>query len=82
MDKPFHGFSELFSQLGLPGDTAGIAAFLARHGPLPADVALADAPFWTPAQAGLLREQLGADADWAEVVDRLDVALRQPPAPR
>jgi Protein of unknown function (DUF2789) len=75
MDATFHQFSELFAQLGLPSDEAGIRAFIAQHRPLPAGVALADAAFWTPAQAALLREQLREDADWAEVIDQLNLAL-------
>ncbi len=80
MEKSFHRFSELFSQLGLQMDAAGIRKFLDAHSPLPDDVLLADAPFWTPAQASLLREELLEDADWAEVVDQLNVALRAPVA--
>lgn len=76
MERPFHRFSELFKQLGLPADEAGIAGFLARHAPLPGGMALEDAPFWTPAQATLLREEILRDADWAEVVDQLNEALR------
>lgn len=78
MEKSFHRFSELFAQLGLPSDVQGIRAFLARHAPLDAGVALADAPFWTAAQATLLREEVLEDADWAGVVDQLNEALRQP----
>lgn len=78
MDASFHRFSELFAQLGLPADEAGIRGFLAAHSPLPADIPLADAAFWTPSQAALLREEILEDADWAEVVDRLDAALRAP----
>jgi len=37
---------------------------------------MADAPFWSPAQARFLRESITADADWANVVDQLSVALR------
>lgn len=59
-------------------DAAGIGEFLEAHAPLPADVLLADAPFWTPSQATLLREELLEDADWAEVIDRLNSALRAP----
>jgi len=44
--------------------------------PLPGATRLADAPFWTPAQARFLGEEIAEDADWAEIVDRLDVALR------
>ena len=78
MDTSFHRFSELFAQLGLPADEQGIRGFLAAHSPLPPDIRLADAAFWTPSQATLLREEILEDADWAEVVDRLDAALRAP----
>ena len=77
MDKSFHGFSELFKQLGLPADDAGIAQFLRQHSPLAAHIPLADAPFWSPAQSSLLKEELQGDADWAEVVDQLNLALRE-----
>lgn len=80
MEKVYHRFSELFSQLGLPADAEGIGAFIARHSPLAPEVLLADAPFWTAAQATLLREEILEDADWAEVVDQLNVALRAPQA--
>lgn len=79
MENPFHRFSELFAQLGLRMDDAAIRTFLQTHSPLPGDMLLADAPFWTPAQAALLREELLEDADWAEVVDRLNTALRRTP---
>jgi Protein of unknown function (DUF2789) len=78
MDSPFHRFDELFAQLGLPADNASIARFIATHGPLPGGVRLEDAPFWSPAQARLLREELAEDADWSEVIDRLSLALRRP----
>ena len=79
MDKPIHRFRELFIQLGLPSDEPGIGQFLAAHTPLAADTALADAPFWTPAQAAFLREEIIKDADWAELVDQLDASLRLRP---
>lgn len=78
MEKSFHRFSELFAQLGLSSDPQSIEAFLTRHSPLADGVLLADAPFWTVAQSALLREEILDDADWAEVVDRLNVALRAP----
>ncbi|TSE27330.1 hypothetical protein Tsedi_00163 [Tepidimonas sediminis] len=77
MEPPVHRFAELFRQLGLPDDAASIEAFVQTHAPLPAGVALADAPWWTPAQARFLREAVGEDADWAELVDQLDAALRR-----
>ena len=76
MSQTFHPFSELFAQLGLPNDELGIRRFLVAHSPLPHDVALPDAPFWTTAQAIFLREGLLQDADWAEVIDQLNIALR------
>jgi len=82
MEKSHHRFSELFAQLGLPSDPAGIGGFLAAHAPLAADIALADAPFWTAAQAAMLREELLGDADWAELVDQLSNALRAPSTDR
>ena len=78
MDKSNHHFSELFAQLGLPCDAPGIQQFIATHTPLPAQVRLADAPFWTPAQATFLREALLQDSDWAELADQLSNALRAP----
>ncbi len=76
MEQHFHRFSDLFAQLGLPADADGIADFLRRHSPLAPEVCLADAPFWSTAQATLLREEILDDADWAEVIDQLDTALR------
>jgi hypothetical protein len=40
-------------------------------------VRLADAPFWSQAQAQFLREEIYEDADWAEVVDQLNLMLRE-----
>lgn len=76
MNMPPQGFTELFAQLGLPSDEASIHAFLLANAHLPDAVRLEEAPCWTPSQARLLRESLAQDADWAPVVDRLNVALR------
>jgi len=76
MESPTHDLSALFKQLGLPADSASIDAFIARHAPLPATLALAEAPFWTAAQAAFLREEIVEDADWAEVVDQFNLLLR------
>ena len=77
MEQPIHGFADLFAQLGLPADDAGIRQFIATHSPLPGQVLLADAPFWSDAQARMLRETIADDTDWADVVDRLDSVLRK-----
>lgn len=76
MEQPVHPLAELFKQLGLPAESGAIDRFIASHTPLAADVTLADAPFWSPTQAAFLREEILEDADWAEVVDHLNVALR------
>lgn len=75
METMNHEFHELFEQLGLPSSESDIRAFIESHRPLPGDVKVTEAPFWTPAQAGLLKELLLDDADWAVVVDQLNVAL-------
>lgn len=75
MERPVHSMSNLFAQLGQPDDEAAIARFIESHRPLANGVQLAEAPFWTPAQACFLRESLLQDADWAEVADELNVEL-------
>lgn len=76
MDTPFHQFSDLFAQLGLPSNKTDILAFIAKHSPLQQDINLWEAPFWTPSQAAMLRDELDEDADWAHAVDQLNLALR------
>ena len=71
MENAIHKLGDLFRQLGLPGDSVSIESFLAAHRPLPRGVAVADASFWSPAQAQFLREEISDDADWAELVDTL-----------
>lgn len=75
MQQPMHDRSQLFAQLGLPSDSAAIDEFIARHAPLPEAQRLHEASFWTPAQAAFLREEMLGDADWAEVIDALNVDL-------
>ncbi|MGI9151645.1 MAG: DUF2789 domain-containing protein [Limnohabitans sp.] len=76
MHNNFHDFTELFAQLGLPNEASDIRHFIRLHSPLNALIRLEDADFWSPAQAALLKEELLEDSDWAEVMDRLSVALR------
>jgi hypothetical protein len=75
METTKHEFYELFEQLGLPSSEEDIRAFIDSHRPLAGNVKITEAPFWSPAQAGLLKELLLDDADWAAVVDQLNVAL-------
>ena len=78
MDSSTHRFTDLFAQLGLPTDNAGIEDFLRQYSPLAPDIELPNAPFWSTAQAAFLREEWREDADWAELVDQLNLALRAP----
>ncbi len=80
MEQSVHPFAELFAQLGLPCDEASIRAFIAEHSPLPGAVRLEEAPFWSPAQSQLLREERLDDADWITTIDQLNVALHATPA--
>jgi hypothetical protein len=82
MDTPVHTLSQLFAQLGLPDDAASIERFVAHHSPLPGDVILPDAPFWTDSQAAFLRAAWKSDDDWVPFVDTLDAMLRRPPGAR
>ncbi|MFA0922624.1 DUF2789 domain-containing protein [Xanthomonas fragariae] len=75
MEQPVHPLSELFAQLGLPSDETSICNFIAEHSPLPGEMRLEEAPFWTPAQAQLLREERLEDADWIVTIDQLNIAL-------
>jgi hypothetical protein len=75
METPVHRLADLFGQLGLANDPSAMERFIAENSPLPAATALADAAFWSPSQALFLREQVDADADWAEVVDTLSAMM-------
>ena len=77
MEPSIHRFSDLFAQLGLPSDGPAIQAFIALHAPLDGGIRLHDAPFWQAANARMLQEMTADDADWAELVDQLDLALRR-----
>ena len=76
MDLFTHDLPGLFAQLGLPSGADAINGFIATHRPLADATRLADAGFWTPAQAQFLREEITEDADWAPVIDQLNVMLR------
>jgi hypothetical protein len=76
MDSTHHRLTELFAQLGLPTDPCSIGLFLFKNSPLNDCLRLEEAPFWTTSQATFLREKIQLDADWAGVVDQLNLALR------
>ncbi|WP_043109001.1 DUF2789 domain-containing protein [endosymbiont of unidentified scaly snail isolate Monju] len=74
MEKPVYELASLFRQLGLPDGEEEMDRFIAEHRLAP-DQAIEAAPFWSSAQAAFLSEELAEDADWAEVVDGLNVLL-------
>lgn len=53
-----------------------IDAFLKLRRPLASATRVEDAPFWSLSQRHFLKEQLASDADWAEQIGRLSLALR------
>lgn len=77
MELPVHSLPSLFKQLGLPDDAISIERFVAVHSPLKRELKLEDAFFWTDSQRAFLREEILEDADWAQVVDELNVRLRR-----
>ncbi|KTB64094.1 DUF2789 domain-containing protein [Pseudomonas syringae] len=78
MDLNTNTMSDLFAQLGLDSDDKSIDAFVAEHR-LKDGVKLIEADFWTPTQAAFLKEELNRDAEWAPVIDDLNVLLHDSP---
>lgn len=74
MTEPIYSLSTLFEQLGMSGQQEDIDMFIEQH-QLEKNESLAEARFWTPSQAGFLREGLLQDANWAEVIDDLNARL-------
>jgi hypothetical protein len=77
MEQGQHEFSELFKQMGLPSDSESIETFIAEHRGLPETTKLTAAPFWTQPQRDFLLKALHDDADWAPMVDQLNVELHE-----
>ena len=44
---------------------------------MPDGALLAEAPFWSDAQARFLRQEILEDADWAQVIDELNLMLHR-----
>lgn len=78
MDLTTPTLATLFEQLGLDSDDASIDEFVVQH-QLPDEIKLSDADFWTPQQARFLKEELREDAEWAPIVDELNVLLHKTP---
>lgn len=71
-----HSLERLFEQLGLDATDQAIGDFVNKNAPLPADVELHKATFWSSSQSAFLQQSKDDDADWAEIVDQLDAMLR------
>lgn len=80
MEPPIHNLVSLFKQLGLENTHEAIEDFICRNRPVPSDLMLHEAKFWSASQASFLKEAIEVDADWAEIVDELNVLLRRPHA--
>jgi hypothetical protein len=76
MEASYHTLNALFDQLGLASSDQEIDEFITNNKPLPASVALYEAYFWSASQADFLEQGIDQDADWAVIIDRLDVILR------
>jgi len=76
MDMHQHGMVELFQQLGLGSSPQEMKSFINEHRHKRDSVPLHEASFWTSSQATFLKQAIEEDADWAELVDHLDVILR------
>lgn len=77
MENIPHSEADLFEQLGLPASEKDIQRFISTYRPLPNNIKLHEAPFWTNAQAKFLHDQIAIDADWAVPIDLLNIRLRE-----
>ena len=77
METSVHNMNALFAQLGLDDTNKNIETFINTHKPIPKDIRLFEAEFWTKSQADFLKESLEDDSDWAVVVDQLNIMLRE-----
>lgn len=66
---------DLFVQLGLNSSDEAIEAFVAKHKGMNKSRHIEEAPFWDESQAEFLRQALQDDAEWAPIIDELNVQL-------
>ncbi len=76
MEQFEHTLNNLFAQLGLPDSDNDIDLFIQQHCPIPENISIEEAEFWSNSQSQFLKEALIEDSDWVEVIDQLDVRLR------
>ena len=78
MNNRTHDMPELFAQLGLPADARAHQRFHSRASPARARARTRDGTILEPgAGRRFLDEALAADADWAPVVDALNLELHR-----
>ncbi|WP_067095381.1 DUF2789 family protein [Marinomonas atlantica] len=76
METHEHSLSALFEQLGLDSSEQGIETFISESDSIPEGMLLWEAPIWSEPQAQMLKQMKDEDADWATVVDELDLMMR------
>ena len=76
MENSWHSLASLFDQLGLESTEQAIDDFITKHGPISDEIKLHQAAFWTRSQASFLQESQEQDADWTEMIDQLNIMLR------
>lgn len=76
MEPQAHTLSSLFDQLGLDAQITSIDKFITVNRTIPRNVELHEATFWNASQASFLKQMKDEDADWAGIIDQLDVMLR------
>ncbi|SJN59845.1 DUF2789 domain-containing protein [Vibrio ruber] len=76
MEISQHDMTDLFEQLGLGSSPDEIKDFVKKHRYTRDSTPLHKASFWTASQSAFLKQAIEEDADWAELVDQLDVMLR------
>lgn len=70
---------DLFVQLGLDSSESSIQKFIDKHKGMNDSGHIEEAPFWTESQAEFIRRAIVEDAEWAEVIDLLNVELHHSP---
>jgi len=78
MEPPIHNLASLFKQLGLDHNNEAIEDFIDSNRPVPGNLVLHKAAFWSESQAAFLKEAIEKDSDWAEIVDELNMLLHKP----
>lgn len=76
MEISQHDVTDLFEQLGLGSSPEEIKYFVKNHRHTQDSTSIHEASFWIASQSTFLKQAIEEDADWAELVDQLDVMLR------